>query len=46
MRKCMENSRKCRKLGVLELRVLGQGGGMGARRNKALSGSKKSPVLR
>lgn len=46
MRKCMENSRKCRKLGVLELRVQGQGGGKWARRNKALSGSKKSPVLR
>lgn len=27
MRQCMENSRKCRKLGVLELGVLGQGRG-------------------
>lgn len=46
MRKCMENSRKCRKLGVLELRALGQGGGKRARKNKALSGSKKSSFLR
>lgn len=32
MRECMENSRKCRKLGIVELRVLGQGGGGRARR--------------